>query len=376
MASLPYGLRPPPLAERWEARRWPARLSRRQLLRLALCLPYVALAAWADARGVWSTEDLQLTHTARSLAGGFAFMSHASPIPLLFARVLPDTPASLAIVGALCAGGLLHLCWERLLRAQVPPWLTVILLVGLGGSPVLWFSAVENLSGMMCLACFTIAMAGALDFVFARRTSGGYAAGVSLALAVLCDPAALVYVASLLVAAPFFVWQRFRREPYSVRSTLAVLAFPTVALFGVWVFLEWRFTGAVWHPFALEPGALRFPDGAVSALCRSVSLVGWQLACCPVFVLSALVVLRRRSISFLAFLSIPLGLVVASWIGLHGPPSQGIELLDLLGLLAVPTRPRRAVAALYVATVPAGIALPLTLLGASGTATFLHGVGL
>lgn len=376
MASLPYTLRPSALAERWEARRWPATISRRQLLRLALCLPYVALALWADARGVRSGAQVELQQAARSLGGGFAFMAHASPIPLVVARLIPDTPGSLAVVGALCAGGLLHLCWERLLRAQVPVWLTALLLVGLAGAPVFWFNATENLAGFMGLACFAVAVAGALDFMFSRRTSGGYAAGVSLALAVLCDPAAVLYVASLLLAAPFFVWRRFRREPYSVRSTLAVLAFPTVAVFAIWVFLEWRFTGAVWHPIPLAPGALHFPHGIVPALTRSVSQVGWQLLCSPVFTLSALVVLRRRSISFLTFLSIPVGLVMAALLGLHDPRSQGIVLLDLLGLLAVPTRPRRLVAGLYAAAVPAGILLPLTVFGASGVTAFLHGIGL
>ncbi|MGH8988937.1 MAG: hypothetical protein ACRDXC_10155, partial [Acidimicrobiales bacterium] len=302
--------------------------------------------------------------------------AHGSPVPLLLARVLPGTTDALTVVGALCAGGLVHGCWERLVRAQVPAWLTALLLLGLGGAPVLWFSAIEDVAGFMGLACFAVAVGGALDFMFSRRTSGGYAAGVSLALAVLCDPAALVYVASLLAAAPFVVWQRFRQEPCSVRSTVAVLAFPTAALLAAWVFLEWRFTGAVWHPIPLAPGALQLPHGAVSALSRSAARVGWELVCCPVFALSALVVLRRRSPSVLAFLAIPVGLVAAPLLGVHASPAQELVLLDLVGLLAVPTRPRRLVAALYAATVPAGILLPLAVFGTSGLQGFLHGVGL
>lgn len=378
MASLPYSHRPLPLADRWGPERWPATVTRRLLLRLALCLPYLALAGWAGTSGAVSDQNAALARAARSMGSGLRFMAYPSPVPLLVARLLPDAAVSLAMVGALCAGGVLHICWERLVRAQVPSWLIAMLLVGLGASPALWLTAAGNVAGMMGLAFFSVAMAGTLDFVFSSRTSSGYAAGVSLALAVLCDPIAVAYAAALLAATPFLFWRRFRHEPYLVRSTLAVLAFPTVAVLGFWAFLGWRFSAGAWHPLALIapfPGVLHPPFGGALAAGRSASLLGRQLLCSPIFAVSALMALRRRLVNAVAFLFMPVFLLLASLVGIHAPAVQGVVALDVLGLLAVPTRPRRSAAALYAATVPVGIILPLTILGAPSLTALIHGVG-
>jgi hypothetical protein len=378
MASVPYSL-PTVLAERWQARRWPATLSRRHLLRLALCLPYAALAAWIGVRGVSSPVAADLEHQARPLALGsnnLGFLAHAyPPVPVALARIIPSA-ASLAIVGAFCAGGVLHLCWERLVRAQVPGWLIAVLLLGLGGAPIFWFNATENIVGFLGLACFAVAMAGVLDFMFSARTSGGFAAGLSLGLAVLCDPSALVYAASLMLAAPFLAWERFRKERYTQRSTLAVIAFPTIALVGAWSFLEWRFTGAVWHPLSVAPEAFHFPHGVLSGLSRSASRVGWEILCCPVFIVSAVFVLFRRPIAFVGFLAVPLDLTIAAWLGLHPATGQGLVLLNLLGVLAVPSRPGRGQSLTLAVAAAAGIAASLFLADGFGVWPFLRAVGL
>jgi hypothetical protein len=349
-------------------------------LRLVLCLPFVALGAWVDTRGVVSAVNASIAHDAQSFvfgSTGLGFLAHAyPPIPVALAKIVPGAPGSLAIVGALCAGGLLQLCWERLVRAQVPGWLAAMLLVGLAGAPVFWFTVTENLPGFLGLACFAVAMAGMLDFLFSARTSGGFVAGLSIGLAVMCDPSAIVYAASLLLAAPFLAWERFRHEPYAIRSTLAVLAFPAVALMAAWVFLQWRITGSVWHTLAIAPNAFRFPYGVLDGLSRSASLVGWQVLCSPVFVVSAALVLWRRPIAFCAFLVVPLDLVVAGWLGLLTSTGQGLVLLSLLGVLAVPTRPGRIPSILLAVAVPVGIVAPLLVVHAFGVWPFLRTIGL
>ena len=379
MVSVPYSL-PPLLADRWEARRWPVSLLRRHLLRLVLCLPFVALAIWADAQGVFSAVNASIARDAQSFAfgsTGLGFLTHAyPPIPVALAKVVPGAPGSLAIVGALCAGGLLQLCWERLLRAQVPGWLAAMLLLGLAGAPVFWLTTTENLPGFLGLACFAVAMAGMLDFLFSARTTGGFVAGLSIGLAVMCDPSSIVYAASLLLAAPFLAWERFHDEPYAMRSTLAVLAFPAVAVMAAWVFLQWRFTGSVWHPLAMAPDAFRFPYGVLDGLSRSASLVGWQLLCSPVFLISAVLVLWRRPIAFCAFLIVPLDLVVAGWLGLLVSTAQGLVLLSLLGVLAVPTWPGRLPSVLLAVAVPVGMVASLFVANGFGVWPYLRAIGL
>lgn len=378
MASTAYS--PPSiLTERWAPGRWPASFSNRALLRLALCFPFLALALWADHRGVSSAINVALVRQAAPVtlfSSNLAFLAHAyPPIPTALAAIAPGAAGGLSILGAFAAGGLLHLCWERLVRAEVPRWLIALLLVGLAGTPVFWFNATENLVGFLGLACFAMAMAGMLDFLFSARTSSGFVAGLGLGMAVLCDPAALVYAAGVMVAAPLLAWERFRRDPHAAASTIAVLIYPTVAFLAAWAFLEWRFTGAVWHQLAVAPHALSFSDGPYGGLTATARHVGLQLLCAPAFIVSAALVLRRRPIAFIAFLAVPLDLILSSWIGLHMQSEQGLVLLNLLGVLAVPRRPAKAVCGLYLVAVPVGTILSLHLADGSTITQFLHAIG-
>lgn len=380
MASRLFPLHPQSAAEHWETRhwetrRWPATIRARQLLRLVLCLPYVALAAWAALRGVRLPADAELAHAAAALNGGLGFLEQPRPLALLVARVLPGTPGSLAVAGALGAGGLVQLVWERLVRARVPRWLTVLLIVGFAAAPFLWWTALSNLAGIMGVACLAVAITGTMEFLFGRRTSAGYAAGVSFALAMLCDPLAVICVAALLVAAPFLAWPRLREEPYSVRSTLAILAFPSVALVGIWAFLEWRFTGAVAHVPFMPIGA-HLGSGVLSALGRAGSQAGWNLVCAPIFVLSAFFALRRRALAFIAYCLVPAALFVAELLGLHASLVTSVALMSVLGLVAVPSSPARVHAVLYAAAVPASLIVPLVVMGSADTGSLLHALGM
>jgi hypothetical protein len=379
MDSVPYSL-PSILTDRWLATRWPATFERRTLLRLLLCCPYLALAAWSNHRGYHSPANIGLWHQATPVyvfSSRLTFLARSyPPIPTLLAALVPGGINGLALLGALAAGGLLHLAWERLLRAEVPHWLIAVLLVGLGAAPIFCFNATQNLVGFLGLACFAVAMAGMLDFLFAGRTSSGFVAGLSLGLAVLCDPAALVYAASVLIGAPLLAWERFRRNPQAIASTMAVLVYPTFAFLGAWAFLEWRFTGTVWHQLPVAPDAFRFPHGVTSGLSAVLGHVGRQLICAPVFLLSWALVLRRRPVAFLAFLAVPLDLIVSAWIGLHTPTEQGLVLLNLLGVLAVPSRPGRVVSVLYLVAVPLGVLLSILYLDGTTIEHYLHAIGL
>lgn len=378
MASPPYSL-PPVLTERWVGVRWPATLGRRTLIRLALSAPYVGLAIWLQVRGIHSAENVALERAARALGRSGVSVAGAArsfpPLTPAIARLLPGGAGTLGIVGALCAGGLLHLCWERLVRASVPRWLTAVLLIGVGGSPVFWFNATGNLTGFLGVVLFSVALAGMFDFLDLGRTTGGYAAGLSLALAALCDPSALVYAVSAALAVPFLGWERFRREPDAILSATAVVLFPTVAVLGAWAFLEWRFSGTVRHALLLAPAAFRFPSGVAGGLAAAASHVGWELSCAPVFVVAVVCLLQRRPIAVAGLLMVPLDLVLTSWFGLHAPTAQGIVLLGMTGLMALPSRPDRLVEVVLAVESIAGAACAVALTSGGGTGHLLHALG-
>lgn len=380
MASVPQSL-PSILTERWSAQRWPESLSQRTLLRLLLCLPYLALAVWADHRGFHSTINTGLAAQGEPVAlfsSNLDFLAQAyPPVPTVLAAIVPGGVGALAVLGALATGGLLHLCWERLVRADAPGRLIAALLLGLACMPAFWFNATQNLVGFLGLALFAITLAGMLDFLFSGRTSSGFAAGLSLGFAVLCDPAALVYALSVAVAAPFLAWERFRNDPQAIASTMAVLLYPTLMFLTAWAFLQWRFTGALWHEQPIAPHAFRFPHGVLGYLGTRSERIGLQVLCSPVFLLSAFLVLRRRPIAFVALVIVPLDLIATVWLGLRATNLQGLVLLNLIGVLAVPTRPPRIVCALYLVAAPLGVLLSILLLDQSShVLDFVHAIGL
>ncbi len=379
MASPPYSL-PPVLTERWSAVRWPATAGRRTLTRLALSAPYVVLAVWLQARGVHSLPNAQLERVAGSLSRPGATVGAVTrafpPLGPAIARLLPGGPGTLGIVGALGAGAVLHLCWERLVRASVPRWLIVLLLAGVGGSPIFWYNATGNLVGFVGLIAFVVAAAGLLDFLYLGRTTGGYAAGLSMAFAVLCDPAALVYALSMAIAIPFLGWERFRGEPIAILSAVAVVVFPTVAAVTAWAFLEWRFTGTVNHSLLFASGAFGFPAGLAGGLRAAASHVGWELTCAPVFAVGAVSLLPRRPMAAVGLLAVPLDLVLTAWFGLHAQTGQGIVLLSIVGLMAVPSRPNRIIAAVLAVEAVAGAVCTVALSDVGGTAHLLRAMGL
>lgn len=378
MASVPYNL-PPTLAERSRARHWPSAFPQRTLLRLLLCCPYLALALWANHRGFYSTVNTKLVQHASdvtlfSTRLGFLARSYP-PIPTFLAAIVPGGAAGLALLGALAAGGLLHVCWERLIHAQAPGWLIAALLVTLGGTPAFAFDATQDLVGFTALACFAVALAGTLDFLFSARTISGFVAGLGLGAAVFCDPATFVYAAVMAIGVPFLAWERYRRDPPAIVARMVVLAYPTLMFLGAWAFFEWRFTGAVWHQLSLAPHVLQFPAGIADGLKMSLGHVGVQILCAPVFLVSAALTLRRRPIAFIAFLPVPLALALSAWIGFPTPADEGIVLLDIVGVLSVPSRLRRSVGVLYLVAAIAGVIVSCLLADGSTVGPFLRGIG-
>jgi hypothetical protein len=335
-------------------RRFPLRLSARMALRGALCLPYLALAGWAAARGIHTPIQLALAREGASVRWGSTVLTWIAnaypPIPVAIASLASGSASLLGVAGALAAGGVLQLAWERLREAELAWWAQAAVLVAIGATPVFGFVATEDLSGFLGLALFSFALAGLVEFLLEGRTRSGFVAGIALGLAACCDPSALLYVASGCVAVPLLLRGR-PRWPGVTRSAIAVLVFPSLAALCGWAFFEWRFTGTPYHALAIAPEAFSFPHGVLASARTALAHLGVALGETPLFLVSAIVLVARRPLAGLALVLVPLDLGLSFFFGLGASMSEGLVLLAVAATLGLP-RPlgRRAGIAVVVAS--------------------------
>lgn len=369
MASAPQTLPPPRTSLRGTPRlpgrasgtggdplaaRRRAGLGRRHALRLALGVPYLVLAAWAVAHGARPPADVALDAAVLAHPSSGAWFARAVPLlPGLVARALPGGTGALIGASALCAGGVLQLVASRLVRAGLDRVLLAIALAAIAGMPLFWASIGGSFATAAGLACISVAFAGGVDFVISRRTSGGYAAGISLAGAVLCDPGTLGCVLALVVATWTVTTVRRRAEPHVARSLTAVLLFPTIAVVLGSAFLEWRLTGSGAAPLAVI-GLGHWPHPSLAGLLGAGRTTALALVCSPVFAVSGTVTGLRRPITALGFAAMPVALVLQGSIGLTLPLGAVVLVLSLFGTLVLPRAPGRSVSLLVCSALVAG----------------------
>lgn len=349
-------------------------LTGRYAARLALCVPYLALAAVAIAHRARPPADVAIETQAHAHGSSAPWFAHAVPmLPVLIARVLPGGAATLVVASALCAGGILQLVVARLMRAGLDRWLLAIGVLAIAGMPLFWASIGTSIATAASLACLSVAFVGGVDFVISRRTSGGYAAGISLAGAVLCDPGTLACVVALVAATHSVTVVRRRAEPHVSRSLSAILLFPTVALLSGWAFFDWRLAGAGAVPLAVV-GLAHGVHPALGGLLGAARTTGLALLCSPVFALSGIMTARRRPITGLGFAAVPVALVLEGAIGLVLPLGATALVLALFGILVLAPAPGRRISMLVCAALVAG-AVSSTLL-VTQIHPALHALGL
>lgn len=343
--------------------RWPETAARRWTLRVALAMPYMVVAMIADARGVISVANLRLEQAGSLIDWGADDLSFVSeiypPIPVAIARLLPGGALVLGFVGALCAGVVLQVLWERLHQRAVPAWLTVLLLASVGATPVFFYSSTQDLVAFIGMAFFALAIAGLLRFAVEADTEGGFQCGLAFGVAAMCDPATAVYAIAAGVAAPFVAWRRYREEPGAALATLAVVLTPTLAAFGGWMFLDWRFSGSGLHLFE-EPTFLAFPGGVVDTIARELGYLLVNIAITPVFVVTAVLIARRRPLALGAHALMLLSILVTHVLGIHVDAGQGLVIIAGVAVLTVGAAPSRAAAGLLGAAAIAQIGLTWT----------------
>ncbi|MEV0715513.1 hypothetical protein [Asanoa sp. NPDC050611] len=300
-----------PRWQRWDAaeERRPRTAGRRWLLRLALALPFAALALQAGQQGYAATGLTAL------LPGG-------------------------VLLTCLTTGVVLAALGERLVAWQVPMRLGLPLVL----VPVLAYAGSQDLTAMLTVAFLALAVEGFVHFAVAGRSDGAVRAGLALAAAVLCDPTAIVYAAAFAAVAPFVAAERRRPVP----PGWAVLLFPTLAATAGWALLDWRLTGAV--EIALDPrGLSAAAGGAVLAVAHT-----------PLYAAIAVVYAVRRPRALAGFLVPVVGVFGALLAGLAYSAVTAYLLLTVVALVAVPRSPSRRLGAFLGTVALAQWALTIT----------------
>lgn len=281
------------------------------------------------------------------------------PIPVGIAAIAGSSAVALALIGALCSGGLLQALAERMVLARQPWWLVALALVSIEATPAMAFLATADLGAFLALVLLAMAMSGFLRFVLYGRTEGGFQAGLLLGLATACDITAVVYAIVLAAAGPLLAHHRHRGQAGSTAATAAVIAFPALAAAACWAFLEWRFTGGAFRVIR-DSGAFTFPTGVASAAVDAVQRLGWILLCSPLYLVAGFFLLRRSAIATVGYL-LPLpGLALTLWLGLRPPTGLGVVLLGCLAVLALPVRPKLPAQLLLAAAIIAQWVLTIT----------------
>ena len=339
--GVPLGLRPIDRA----LRRWPRRAEHRWLLRIALGLPMVVVALVISGRQPRGVLNETIATASRSIHWGAGDMEWIGnvwpPIPVGLAGLVHGNLIALSVLGALATGGILQSVAERMVLRGWPTWTVVLALVTLAATPPMVFLSTTDLAEFLGMVLLAIAMNGFLRFAVHGRTEGGYSAGLLLGIATACTAAAPVHALAMAAAAPLIARHRYRDQRGAGWATAAVLAFPSVAAIGCWMFLEWRFTGHVLTA-ARASGAFAFPDGVGRGLVKALIDMGEIVALAPVLWVSfALLIQRSRLAAFGMLAPIP-GLVLTLWLGLRPYSGLAIVVISCLALFSVVSRPSRA----------------------------------
>ena len=262
---------------------------------------------WARARGFESASHRMFAAQAAAVRAGGSDLAGLGaaypPTPTLLAALVPGGTLGLSVVASLFAGCTLQLVWEQLVRRDFAPVLTGCLLLPLFAVPAVAYAASQSVAGIALLSLLAIALHGFVRFTVSRDTEAGFITGLALAAAFTVDPIAIFYALALGTATWFIAHERFGTERFGARATVAVIVFPTVFAVLSWMFLEWRFAGAVFGTVAADPAVLTFTDGVWPALRTATVTVGAALLHVPLFVAVGVVYAVRRPVALVGYLT-------------------------------------------------------------------------
>lgn len=315
----------------------------RWILRLALAVPYLAVA-WAASQNavlvrLYTPNHELLVHIAH-IDWNRADVSWIGdifpPLSTLLAAAIPGGEAGLSVAGALVAGIFLQKILEIMVQRKFRVGTVTIMMLALAANPLFAYTVTENFPAFLGLAFFGLGIADIVRFVAWGNTQSGFRAGLLLMLATLSDLSGFLYVLTAAAAAPFL--RLGRRHHQGARgANVLVIVFPTLAAIGSIAMLNLIFLG---RPLGstgrglLAGMAERW--AAVPHLFDQPS--GWLLIA-PVLSAWVVALIVRRPGSILVSTLVFLAVIGADVIGLVPAGSAGniFILMVLMAMALVPT---------------------------------------
>lgn len=223
----------------------------RWALRLALSLPYLAVAVFTWTAGVateapiaQTVERVQAIDWTQADIGWVADLY--PPVGTLIVTILtvwlPLDGFAVAVVGALAAGVFMQKVTEAMVQRRLRPLKIVLFLIGIAFNPFTIYLATQDTLLFIALGLFLLGAGETVRFLYWSSTRDGFRAGVLLMVAALTHPLGVAFVAVAGLAAFFYVPDDLAR-PGRRRASLLVATYPTIGAFATVGFLSWVFGG-------------------------------------------------------------------------------------------------------------------------------------
>ncbi|MCG7285519.1 hypothetical protein MHY85_05945 [Cellulomonas sp. ACRRI] len=358
---------------RYAADTWPARPAARWGLRVALALPFVAVALLSRAAGWVPSANEALAERGALVQwgdSGLAWIAEVfPPLSAALASVLGGSTLAMSLLAAGVLGFTLQRLAAVLVREGLGGWATAAVLGTLVLTPPLSYLASNDLVSLLGLALLVLALDGIAAFVEQRSTEAGFRAGIALGVAVMLDPGAWLYALTLAAVAPFFARRAGRSGWRANEATVAVLLFPAVAAVGFWLYASWWFSADPLGGMEAATPAGWVPGGAGASAVAALRQIALALLAAPLVLVASTVRAVRDPWSLIAPGIAVVGLYLSLWLGLREAAGQTwVVLTALYVLLLVPRAPSPRRRALIVVAALAQLAIGwLVVLTSGGT---------
>ena len=323
------------------------RSSRALLGPLVLSLPFLALSYHATQSFFLSNSHAHLLEKAMLALdrGRFELVGFVYP-PLPFAVLLALPNIWFATALSAFAGGLIAwMLWTKsLAELAFPRCVKIAMLLTFMLAPGTLYLATQSVAEILSLLLFVAAWLHYLKFTRSGETRSGFIAGLILGKGFFVSPLAAVYGVIYALCIPLFARDK---KPGVMAAGAVVLAFPVLAAFGSWLYMNWIFTGDALR-FIHDPASSLFvhsrPDAAEFPTGWSLS---WrasarELMLTPMFVAAAALIGWRRPIRAVALI-VPLAVTtLLRTMGLVFPEYLAVGTYSVVALAGLPrTLPRR-----------------------------------
>lgn len=342
---------------RYAADTWPTAPAARWGLRIALALPFVAVALLSRAAGWVPAADEALADRGALVQWGDSGLSWIAqvfpPLSAAVAALLGGSTLAMSLLAAVVLGFTLQRLTAVLVREGLGPGATAAVIGTLVLTPPLYYLAANDLVSLLGIALLVLALDGIAAFVEQRSTEAGFRAGLALGVAVMLDPGAWLYALTLAAVAPFFARRAGRSGWRANEATVAVLLFPAVAAVAFWLYASWWFSADPLGGLEAATPAGWLPGGAGASATEALRQIALALLAAPLVLVASTVRAVRDPWSLIAPGIAVVGLYLSLWLGLREAAGQTWIVLTALYVLLLAPRdpgPRRR-AAIVVAAV-------------------------